>query len=65
MFADNRSRMKAAGLNPVAQAAVPDRLAEYERVPACVKALGALNRWPGPQRRSDRRLSAAVGGELW
>jgi hypothetical protein len=36
------------GLNPFAQAAAAAIvLAEYERVPSCVEALGALNRWPG------------------
>ncbi len=35
------------GLNAYAQAAAPMILAEYERTPRCVEALGALNRWPG------------------
>jgi hypothetical protein len=35
------------GLNAYAQAAAPVMLAEYERTPRCVEALGALNRWPG------------------
>jgi hypothetical protein len=32
---------------PFAQAASLTILAEYERAPDCVEALGALNRWPG------------------
>ena len=36
-----------AVLNPFAQAASLTVLAEYERAPACVEALGALNRWSG------------------
>jgi hypothetical protein len=36
-----------AGLNPFAQAASLTILAEYERTPDCVEALGTLNRWPG------------------
>jgi len=36
-----------AGLNPFAQAASLTILAEYERTPGCVEALGTLNRWPG------------------
>src|SRR5262249_48318768 len=46
-FADHRSEIAVAGLNPFAQAASVTILAEYERVPSCVEALGALNRWPG------------------
>jgi hypothetical protein len=34
------------GLNPFAQAASLSALAEYERGPATMEALGALNRWP-------------------
>ena len=40
------------GLNAYAQAAAPVMLAEYERTPRCVEALGALNRWPGRTRVS-------------
>jgi len=46
-FADHRSEIEAAGLNPFAQAASGIILAEYEGAPDCVEALGALNRWPG------------------
>jgi hypothetical protein len=46
-FADHRSEIEIAGLNPFAQAASLTMLAEYERAPECVEALGALNRWPG------------------
>jgi hypothetical protein len=46
-FADHRSEIEVPGLNPFAQAACPTILAEYERAPSCVEALGALNRWPG------------------
>jgi hypothetical protein len=35
-----------AALNRYAQAASLSILAEYERQPACIEALGALNRWP-------------------
>lgn len=35
------------GLNSFAQAASLIILAEYERTPGCVEAVGALNRWPG------------------
>jgi hypothetical protein len=35
------------GLNPFAQAASLTALAQYERAPSCIEALGALNRWPG------------------
>ena len=34
-------------LNPFAQAMSLTILAEYDRAPDCVEALGALNRWPG------------------
>ena len=34
-------------LNPFAQAACLTILSEYERNPAALEALGALNRWPG------------------
>ena len=46
-FADHRSEIEMPGLNPFAQAASLTVLAEYERTPSCVEALGALNRWPG------------------
>jgi hypothetical protein len=46
-FADHRSEIEVAGLNPFAQAASLTILAEYERAPDSVEALGALNRWPG------------------
>jgi len=46
-FADHRGEIEVPGLNPFARAAVPAVLAEYERAPACVEAVGALNRWPG------------------
>ncbi|MDX8482043.1 hypothetical protein RFN28_26795 [Mesorhizobium sp. VK24D] len=46
-FADHRSEIEIPGLNPFAQAMCPTILAEYEQVPDCVEALGALNRWPG------------------
>lgn len=46
-FANHRSEIEVAGLNPFAQAASLTILAEYERSPDCVEALGALNRWPG------------------
>jgi hypothetical protein len=46
-FADHRREIEVAALNPFAQAASLSILAEYERAPDCVEALGALNRWPG------------------
>jgi len=46
-FANHRSEIEVAALNPFAQAASLTILAEYERAPDCVEALGALNRWPG------------------
>jgi hypothetical protein len=46
-FADHRSEIELPGLNPFAKAASLSVLAEYERAPVCVEALGALNRWPG------------------
>jgi hypothetical protein len=45
-FANNRSEIEVAAINPFAQAASLTILAEYERAPDCVEALGALNRWP-------------------
>ena len=39
--------MEVLGLNPFAQAASGFIfLPEYERVPECIEAIGALNRWP-------------------
>ena len=47
-FATHRREIEAeGGLAPFAQAACVTILAEYERDPACIEALGALNRWPG------------------
>jgi hypothetical protein len=46
-FSDHRSEIEKPGLNPFAQAASLKVLAEYERDPASIEALGALNRWPG------------------
>jgi hypothetical protein len=45
-FADQRSEIEVAALNPHAQAASLSVLTEYERAPSCLEALGALNRWP-------------------
>ncbi|MER9136037.1 hypothetical protein NKI20_06965 [Mesorhizobium sp. M0830] len=46
-FSDHRSEIEMPGLNPFAQAMSVVILAEYDRAPDCVEALGALNRWPG------------------
>jgi len=47
-FARHRARIEAGdGLNAYARAASLLILAEYERAPACLAAIGALNRWPG------------------
>jgi hypothetical protein len=46
-FANQRSDIEKEALGDHATAASVRILAEYERVPACVEALGALNRWPG------------------
>lgn len=47
-FARNRRDIEASGgLTPFARAAALVMLAQYERDPGCVEALGALNRWPG------------------
>jgi hypothetical protein len=46
-FAGHRSEIEAGGLIPYGQAASLMVLAEYESVPECVEALGALNRWKG------------------
>ena len=45
-FADNRKEIELPGLNQYAMAACPTFLAEFERTPSCVEAVGALNRWP-------------------
>jgi len=45
-FVDHRSKIESLGLNPFAQAMSLTILAEYDQVPDCVEALGALNRWP-------------------
>jgi hypothetical protein len=46
-FTNHRREIEIPGLNPFAQAASLTVLAEYEREPSCVEAVGALNRWPG------------------
>jgi hypothetical protein len=47
-FAGHRGEIEGGGgLNHFAQAASLIVLAEYERTPGCVEAVGALNRWPG------------------
>ncbi|MDX8495156.1 hypothetical protein RFN29_26715 [Mesorhizobium sp. VK22B] len=46
-FADHRDEIEIPGLNPFAQAISVILLAEYDRTPECIEALGALNRWPG------------------
>lgn len=47
-FEVHRAEIEAAGgLHAFARAASLVILAEYERVPNCVEAVGALNRWPG------------------
>jgi len=45
-FADHRGEIEAGKTSSVPPASLII-LAEYERVPDCVEALGALNRWPG------------------
>ena len=46
-FAVYRGDIEAGGgLNLFAQAAALIVLAEYERTPGCIEAVGALNRWP-------------------
>ena len=58
-----RSEIEVAGLNPFAQAASLTFLAEYERVPECIEAIGTLNRWslvPALARRTARRLISGV-----
>ncbi|MDX8437638.1 hypothetical protein RFN25_29990 [Mesorhizobium abyssinicae] len=46
-FAKHRSEIEVPSINPFAQAMSLSILAEYERAPDCIEALGALNRWPG------------------
>jgi hypothetical protein len=47
-FERHRAEIEAeGGLGVFAQAAALVVLAEYERTPGCVEAVGALNRWPG------------------
>ena len=46
-FADHRCEIESGGPHSFSQAASLTILAEYERAPDCVEALGALNRWPG------------------
>lgn len=46
-FTNHRREIEIPGLNPFAQAMSLTILAEYDRAPECVEALGALNRWPG------------------
>jgi hypothetical protein len=47
-FKQHRASMEGEpGLNAFAQAASLSILAEYERNPAGIEALGALNRWSG------------------
>ena len=47
-FADHRHEIEtSAGLPPYGQVMSLTVLAEYERAPDCIEALGALNRWPG------------------
>ncbi|WP_245272751.1 hypothetical protein [Mesorhizobium sp. LNHC221B00] len=46
-FVDHRSEMEATALVPYGQAMSVTILAEYDRAPHYVEALGALNRWPG------------------
>lgn len=46
-FAEHRSEIEIPRLNPFAQAMCLTILAEYDQVPDCVEALGALNRWQG------------------
>ncbi|WP_246505789.1 hypothetical protein [Mesorhizobium silamurunense] len=46
-FTDHRNEIEIPGLNPFARAMSVILLAEYDRTPECIEALGALNRWPG------------------
>ena len=46
-FAEHRQEIQSSGLNAYSMAASLTFLAEYERTPSCVEALGTLSRWPG------------------
>ena len=46
-FVNHRREIETDGLIPFGQAASLSILAEYNRAPNCMEALGALNRWPG------------------
>jgi hypothetical protein len=46
-FAEHRLEIETGALSGFAQAASLEILAEYERAPSCLEALGTLNRWPG------------------
>jgi len=46
-FAEHRGEIEMPAINPFAQAMSLTILAEYDRAPDCIEALGALNRWPG------------------
>jgi hypothetical protein len=46
-FKSHRGDIESGALSPFAQAASLTILAEYERAPGSIEALGALNRWPG------------------
>jgi hypothetical protein len=54
-FIDHRKEVELLALNPFAKAMSLRVLAEYERAPDCIEALGALNRWPG-------RTGVPIGG---
>ena len=59
-FAEHRAQIEAQnGLGPFAQAACLAILAEYERDPTCLEALGALNRWPSRSRLPAEAYFAA------
>lgn len=76
-FAAHRAEIEAsAGLTPFAQAACLAILTEYERNPAGLEALGALNRWPSRSRlplaaylaaweRSCAELGASPAMPIW
>ena len=64
-FREHRATIETQALGPFAQAASLTILAEYERDPAGLEALGALNRWRGSQqRRPDRRVSQGLVSKL-
>lgn len=46
-FTDHRAEIESGGLVPYGQAMASVLLAEFEAMPDCVEAVGALNRWPG------------------